>query len=129
MRTMVATLVVAGRRIQPAALAITLAALSLGFTYAGTDRVIGPWENVLAILGFTTAIILFAGWALNDTRIMRAGLLLAVVMWTFTAWIAAVGLGALTSFLLALAWTVLAAGSYFMEEVEAHAVKDRGRDA
>ena len=80
-------------------------------------------------LGFATAIILFAGWALNDTRIMRAGLLLAVVMWTFTAWIAAVGLGALTSFLLALAWTVLAAGSYFMEEVEAHAVKERGRDA
>jgi hypothetical protein len=123
MRTIIHAVVLGGRRIQPAALAITLAAIALFFTYIGRQRVDGPWENVLAALAAATAILLSAGWALNRHGLMRAGLLLSVAMWCFTSWIAAVGLGALTSFLLALAWTVLAAGSYWLEEVEAQAVR------
>ena len=119
MRTVIAAVVLAGRRIQPAAFALTLAALSIGLTWYGTDRVDGPWEAVIGLGGIGTALWLTAGWVANSTFIMRTGMLAATVVWTFVGWVAFVALGSLTSGLLACAWAVLAGGSYWMEEVEA----------
>jgi hypothetical protein len=119
MRTVVAAIVLAGRRIQPAAFAITLAALSIGLTWWGTDRVAGPWETAIGAAGISTATLLTIGWAGNWLAVMRAGLLASCVLWPFVAWVALTGLGSLTSGLLALAWAVLAGGSYWLEEVEA----------
>lgn len=118
-RTVVAAVVLAGRRIQPAAFAITLAALSVGLTWWNADRVEGEWETVIGVGGIAVAIWLTAGWVANATIIMRTGILAACVLWTFVAWVAFVGLGSLTSGLLACAWAVLAGSSYWMEEVEA----------
>ena len=118
-RTVVAAVVLSGRRIQPAAFAITLAALSIGLTWINADRVEGPWETVIGVGGIGTAIWLTAGWAANSTLIMRTGMLAATVLWTFVAWVAFVAVGSLTSGLLAVAWAVLAGGSYWLEEVEA----------
>lgn len=118
MRTVVAAVVLAGRRIQPAAFAITLAALSIGLTWWGAERVAGPWETVVGIGGVATATVLTVAWAGNWTCLMRAGLLAATVLWSFVAWVAFVGVGSLTSGLLALAWAVLAGGSYWLEQLE-----------
>ena len=119
MRTVVAAVVLAGRRIQPAAFAITLAALAIGLTWIADERVDGPWETVIGVTAITTATVLTIGWALNRPGIMRAGLLAAVMVWSFVAWVAFVGVGSLTSGLLAIAWAVLAGGSYWLEALEA----------
>lgn len=125
MRTAIAAVVLAGRRIQPAAFAITLAALSVGLTWWGTERVEGPWESVVGVAGVGSAAILTAGWILNSPWLMRAGLLVSAALWVFVAWVAFVGVGSLTSGLLACAWAVLAGGSYWLEEVEAQAERAR----
>lgn len=123
MRTVIASVVLAGRRIQPAAFAMTLAALAVGLTWIGADRVAGPYELVIGVAGIAAAGVLTAGWLINRTAIMRAGLLLSVAVWCLVAWVAWTGAHSITSALLALAWAVLAGGSYWLEEVEAQALK------
>lgn len=119
MRTrLVHSVVVLGRRIQPAAFATTLAALAIGLTWMGQERIDGHYEDVMAWGGIVTAGILTAGWALNRTRLMRIGLISAVALWALVAYVSITAVST-TSFLLACSWGVLAGGSYFMEEVDA----------
>jgi hypothetical protein len=123
MRTMIAAVVLAGRRIQPAAFAVTLASLAVGLTWLGAERVDGPYELAIGAGGLVIAGILTAGWFGNALSVMRCGLLGAVGLWLLVAYVAWVGVGSLTSALLALAWVVLAGGSYFMETVEARRLR------
>ena len=119
MRTrLVYSVIVLGRRIQPAAFATTLATLAVGLTWVGTERIDGPYENVMGWGGIVTALVLTFGWAANRTDVMRAGLLAAVTLWALVAYVSIVAVS-LTSFLLACSWAVLAGGSYWLEEVDA----------
>jgi hypothetical protein len=110
------TIRVFNRRFHPSALALGMAAFSLGFTWILQDRwhdVI--WDTVLGGFALVIGFVLAAGWGFNDVRWMRLGFLMSTGLWVFVAWAAAVGVGSWTSTLLALSWAALAGGSYALE--------------
>ena len=102
-----------GRRIQPAALALTLALSFLGLTWISGNRSPGDLDVVTAVYAFLVAALLVAAWAANSGLLMRWALLGSVGAWAFA--ITALGGTSPTSTLLAVAWMILAVGSYWLE--------------
>jgi hypothetical protein len=103
------------RRFRPAAMALMLAAFSVALTWTTTDRFEGNWDMVMGSWALLVGLLLFAGWLVNKDGLMMLGLLVSVVLWGFVSWTAFVTLAAYTSGLIAIAWMVLAAGTYWLE--------------
>lgn len=109
------SLLVWNRRFQPAALALGIAAVVLGVTWLDGERFSGHWDHAAAAGAGVVAGTLLVGWFQTNVRVMRAGLLMSTGLWLFAAWVAWIGGANATSVFLALAWAVLAAGSYYLE--------------
>ena len=93
--------------VRPVTLALTIAALSLGAGWlAKGDYVVLGW------VALATAAVMVAAWALDRDRVMRASMLVSVALWTYAAYAAIVIVGSPTSAMLAVAWAVLAGGTY-----------------
>lgn len=103
------------RAFRPAAMALAIAALFLGFTWSVQDRIDGPFDNVMAGCAIGVALILFAAWWYDSDRARRFGFILSVWLWSAVSSIAFMELIGWTSGLLSLAWAFLAAGSYWAE--------------
>jgi hypothetical protein len=112
------SIIIFQRRFQPAALALSLAAWIVAATWAIDGRFSGFAQ--VATVAFATAvgIVMVAGWIKNSQRVLGWGYLLSSGLWGFVAWIAAVNLLPWTSVLLAVAWAVLATGSYLLEVLD-----------
>lgn len=106
---------IAGRQFRPAALALTIAAMVMGLTWALGDRFDGRWDLVLGIFAVSVGTVLTVGWFINSYATARAGMLLSVALWGFTAITSYAVLHALTSAGIALALAVLAGGSYWTD--------------
>lgn len=109
---------IAGRQFRPAALALTIAALVMGLTWALGDRFDGRWDIVLGIYGVSVGAVLTVGWFINSYDTARAGMLMSVALWGFTAITAYTVLGSLTTAGIALALATLAGGSYWIDARE-----------
>lgn len=110
------------RVFRPAAFALALAALFLAGTWLGLDRFPGPFDAVLGGVAAATAAVLFLAWWWDSDRGRRAGFLLSVGLWSAVSAAAFLTLTGWTSGLLAVAWAVLAAGSYWAEVSDGVAV-------
>ena len=103
------------RTFRPATMALALAALFLGMTWLTSDRIAGPFDNVVGGGALAASAVLFLSWYFDSHRARRAGLLLSVALWSAISSVAFMNLSAWTSGLLALAWAFLAGGSYWIE--------------
>lgn len=120
------TVLLLSRRIQPAAFALALSCFAVGLTWISLERVDGPWEQILGVSGIGLSVWLTISWVINSNRMLRWGMLAALVLWVYVAWIALTAIHALTAnWLSAIAWASLAGGSYFMEQKDYSRAKER----
>ncbi len=103
------------RAFRPAAMALAIACLALGLSWAIQDRIDGLFDNLVAGVAIGVALVLFAAWYYDSDRARRFGFLLSVWLWSSVAAVAFMNLAGWTSGLLALAWAILAGGSYWAE--------------
>jgi hypothetical protein len=106
---------IAGRQFRPAALALTIAATVMGFTWGLGDRFEGSWDLILGMYAVAVGAVLAVGWFINSYPTARAGMLMSVALWGFTAITAWTALAAPTTAGVALALAVLAGGSYWAD--------------
>lgn len=102
-----------GRRFQPAAFALMLATFASG--WHRTANHVDWFSTALGILGIVLGVMFAAAWWANRPRWMRWAFLGSTALWVFVAGSSYTIVHSGISALLALAWAILAAGSYWLE--------------
>lgn len=108
-----------GRRIHPAALALTLAAsveaaVLLPFSPWVSARFGGPAAVVGGVIAALAAVAFVAAWFTQAHRLLVAALDASAVLWCWVALVAFTSASPVSG-VLALAWVTLAAGSAWLE--------------
>lgn len=104
------------RAFRPAALALAIAAMGLGFSWLVQDRIEGPFDNIVAGTAVGISLVLILAWYYDSDRARRAGFILSTWLWVTTSAVAFMSLDGWTSGLISLSLAVLAGGSYWAEK-------------
>lgn len=106
-------------KMRPAAFALTLASVAIGITWAGLERIDGPWEQIVAGFAFASAFTFMAAWLSGSAAVMRIAYAASVFLWVYVAWVSVIALNtAPANWMIALAWASLSGGSYWLEQSE-----------
>ena len=108
------------RAIRPFSFAISLATfvLTLGIatgTTVGVSLDSGLGGIVVVVASFVTTALLWWGWWAKSTSLMTHGLLLAAAVWAAAGYVILLEGVSWVSGLVALCWSVAAAGSWLLE--------------
>jgi len=107
-----------GRRVKPLALAASVANMGIAIGLYDSDSYFSQVPHLLVLVTAVSAVVMFwAGWWLNNVRLVSVGLLLTVGVFTARAALASFTEGvAQPVFWLSVSWTVAAAGAFLLEK-------------
>lgn len=114
---------VAGRRVQPFSLAVTLSLLTLTWAFSANlavgSMLDGLPGDILAALSLLAALLLGVGWWRQSAPMHAHGMLLGAGVWAGTSAILITDVGWTVSTALALCWLVACGGAWLIE-TDAH---------